>query len=108
MGNSRYEFMQKFFDIKKQGPKERLKKACSKLYNSIDIEDMFLLQCFTNYTKIFLVFQDVERLEDCRPIDDLLQYINAKDGGNILYLPPFLFNSMFIIYSIILLTLKSS
>jgi hypothetical protein len=108
MGNSRYEFMQKFFDIKKQGPKERLKKACSKLYNSIDIEDMFLLQCFTNYTKIFLVFQDVERLEDVRPIDDLLQYINAKDGGNILYLPPFLFNSMFIIYSMILLTLKSS
>ncbi|WJX71293.1 hypothetical protein P8452_55300 [Trifolium repens] len=49
MGNSRYEFMQKFFDIKKQGPKERLKK-------------------------------DVERLEDVRPIDDLLQYINAKDG----------------------------
>jgi hypothetical protein len=54
---------------------------------------MFLLQCFTNYTKrIFLVFQDVERPEDVRPIDDLLQYINAKDCGNILCLRvPFLF-----------------
>ncbi|KAK2366840.1 SKP1 protein [Trifolium repens] len=27
-----------------------------------------------------VLLKDVERLEDVRPIDDLLQYINAKDG----------------------------
>lgn len=44
--------------------------------------------CIGNYANILPVFQDVkvmERPKDERPIDDLLEYFNGSDGGNLPY-----------------------
>lgn len=44
--------------------------------------------CIGNYANIFPVFQDVkvmERPKDERLIDDLLEYFNGSDGGNLPY-----------------------
>jgi hypothetical protein len=72
------------------------------LYNSHYIEDMCSYYHVLKITqkKLFLWFQNVEvveRTEDERSIDDLVQFINGNDSGNVISLT---LNTLFI-YSII-------
>jgi len=69
--------------------------------------------CIANYANILHVFQDVKVTErPRRPIDDLIEYFNGNDGGNVPYFLPYcrkiisctnhsLYSINFIFYSII-------